>query len=106
MGFCPSVLRLSSSGVLPSSLFQVPLVALDGLFDAQQQRGVPLVQAGDGVELFHLQGGVKKNATISLLFGVQSRGRSRRNRTDSGWLQNRSSHQVTQLSWQINQVTI
>lgn len=57
MGFCPSVLRLSSSGVLHWSLFQVPLVALDGLFDAQQQRGVPLVQAGDGVEVFHLQGG-------------------------------------------------
>lgn len=53
-------LSLSSSAVFHSSLFQVPLVALDGLFDAQQQRGVPLVQAGDGVELFHLRRGGKK----------------------------------------------
>lgn len=53
-GLCPSVPRLSS-GVFP--LFQIPLVALDGLFDAQQEGGVPLVQAGDGVELFNLQAG-------------------------------------------------
>lgn len=45
---------LSSSGICLSS-FEVALVALDGLLDAQQQRGVPLVQAGDGVKLFHLE---------------------------------------------------
>lgn len=50
-------------------LFQVPLVALDGLFDAQQQRGVPLVQAGDGVELFYLRGGELK--WQALVFKVQ-----------------------------------
>lgn len=34
--------------------FQVSFVALDGLLDAQEEGRVPLVQAGDGVELLHL----------------------------------------------------
>lgn len=34
--------------------FEVSLVTLDGLFDAQQQRGVPLVQTRDGVKLLDL----------------------------------------------------
>lgn len=35
-------------------LAQVLLLALDGLLDAQQHGGQPLVQPGDGVELLHL----------------------------------------------------
>jgi len=34
---------------------QIALVALHGLLDAQQEGRVPLVQAGDGVVLLHLQ---------------------------------------------------
>ena len=38
-------------------LLEVSLVPLDGLLDAQQQGSVPLVQAGDGVKLLHLEHG-------------------------------------------------
>lgn len=45
-------LGCASRGFPPS--FQVSFVALDGLLDAQEEGRVPLVQAGDGVELLHL----------------------------------------------------
>lgn len=44
--------RISTSGLRS---FQIAFVALDGLLDAQQEGCVPLVQAGDGVELLNLQ---------------------------------------------------
>lgn len=37
--------------------FQIAFITLDGLLDAQQEGRVPLVQAGDGVELLNLQMG-------------------------------------------------
>lgn len=41
----------------PRGLAQVLLVTLDGLLDAQQHGGEPLVQPGDGVVLLHLRAG-------------------------------------------------
>ena len=53
---CPSVLCFWPA----CRSFQIPFVALDGLFDAQQEGCVPLVQTWDRVKLLYLQ--TEKNA--------------------------------------------
>lgn len=50
-GFVP-LCCISTPGILS---FQIPFITLNGLFDAQQESCVPLVQARDRVELFYLQ---------------------------------------------------
>lgn len=47
-------------------LFQVSSISLDGLFDAEQHRGQPLIQTRDRVELLH---GLCERLAVLLLVG-------------------------------------
>lgn len=49
-------------------LFQISGVSLDGLFDAEQHRGQPLVQARHRVKLLH---GLRERLAVLLLMGLQ-----------------------------------
>lgn len=52
----------------PLGLFQVPGVSLDGLFDAEQHRGQPLVQARHRVELLD---GLRERLAVLLLVSFE-----------------------------------
>ena len=52
-GVYPSPISLPSAPYLYICLFQVPGIPLDGLFDAEQHCGQPLVQTRDRVKLFN-----------------------------------------------------
>lgn len=49
-------------------LFQISGVSLDGLFDAEQHRGQPLVQAGHRVKLLH---SLRERLAVLLLVGLK-----------------------------------
>lgn len=49
-------------------LFQISGVSLDGLFDAEQHRGQPLVQAGHRVKLLH---SLCERLAVLLLVGLK-----------------------------------
>lgn len=51
-----------------SCLLQVPGVSLDGLLDAEQHRGQPLVQTGHRIELLH---GLREGLAVLLLVGFK-----------------------------------
>lgn len=66
--FFPFVWPSSPPLHIHTCLFQVSGVSLDGLFDAEQHGGQPLVQAGHRVKLLY---GLRERLAVLLLVGLQ-----------------------------------